>query len=443
MTIVIVGAGGVGFMLSNYLMDSHEVIVIDKNLQAIRDISSKLDVLAIHGDAKDLSLYENIDKNIDIFIAVTNNDDTNILVSLLIDEVLTIRKKIIRLNDDIYNLPNIKERLNLDHAIFPIKEVLSRVKRTIDYPYAQSIKSLENTNFTVSSLYLENIDEPISQEEFLASLQSNIKLCGIKRGNEFYLPSPCEMLLKNDLVYMICKIEDLQAIGDKYGPNYPNIEGCVLFGGDKLACKIANILIKRGIHVRMFEKDITLCKYAQETLGEDATIYHTKYGLDHHFNEDEMQNAQMVIATTNKDEFNLVKCLEAKYNSIPKVVAINNDPEYTSLMRNSKIEIIRGLKPSSFYSIAEKLDDINLVVTKKYCAKDATVLIKHTFGLLVATKIKDFSSKIQALGLFFILRGDEIIPIEEDASINLHDSIVACCESENTKHIKKWLDKQF
>lgn len=443
MTVIIVGAGGVGFKLCDYLMDSNEVIVIDKNIQAVQNISSQLDVLAIHGDGKDLNLYKNIDKNIDIFIAVTNSDDTNILVSLLIDEVLQIRKKIIRLNDEIYNLPNIKKRLNLDHAIFPSQEVLNRVKRVVKYPYAQSIKSLENTNFTISSIQLNNIENSISQKEFFSFAQENLKLCGIKREDRFFIPKSGDLLYTYDLVYLICTINDLEILGQKFGPNYPNITGCVIFGGDKLACQIAKILLLKNIKVRIFEKDINLCKYAQEYLGEDVNIYHTKYGLDHHFKQDEMLNAQMVIATTNEDEFNLTKCLEAKYNSIPKVVAINNDSEYTSLMRNLKIEIIRGLKSSAFYSITEKLDDINLIITKKFCSKDATVLIKHTYGLVVATTIKDFSQKVQNLGLFFIIRGDKIFSISEDSNINLHDTLIVCCESENVKYAKKWLEKQF
>lgn len=443
MNIVIVGAGGVGFMLCEYLMDSHEVTVIDKNPQAIENISLQLDVLAVQGDGKDLSLYENLDKNIDIFIAVTNSDDANILVSLLVDEVLSIRKKIIRLNDNIYNLPTIKERLNLSHAIFPSHEVLNRIKRTLEYPYTQSIKSIENTNFTITSILLNNLDNPISQEEFLSFANGFIKLCGIKRGDNFIVPKPNDMLISNDLVYVICKITDLEPIGQEFGTKFPKISGCVIFGGDKLSCEIAKILLQKNIQVRIFEKDINLCKYAQEYLGEDVSIYHTKYGLDHHFKQDEMQNAQMVIATTDEDEFNLVKCLEAKYNSIPKVIAINNDPEYTSLMRNSKIEIIRGLKSSAFYSITEKLDDVNLVLAKKYCAKDGTILIKHTYGLVVATTVKDFTPKVESLGLFFIIRGDEIITITQNSNINLHDTLVVCCISENSKKLKKWLEKQF
>lgn len=443
MNVIIVGAGEVGFMLSEYLMDSHNVIVIDKDIQAVHDIGSQLDVLPIHGDGKDLSLYENMDKNIDIFIAVTNNDDTNILVSLLIDEVLQIRKKIIRLNDDIYDLPNIKERLNLDHAIFPLKEVLNRVNRMLDFPFIQSIKHIENTNFTISAIQLTNLYNPISQDEFLSNVSKDVKICGIKRGDRFFLPNFDDKLEKNDSIYLLSTMDNMQIIGEKFGPKYPDIGGCILFGGNKLACEIAKILLLKSVHVRIFEKDINLCKFAQESLGEDVSIYHTKYGLDHHFKQDEMLNAQMVIATTKEDEFNLVKCLEAKQNSIPKVVAINNDPEYTSLMRVSNIEIIRGLKSSAFYSIAEKLDDINLIMAKKYCAKDATVLIKHTFGLVVATSIKDFTPKVEELGLFFIIRGDEILPISENENINLHDSLVVCCETNNINKAKKWLEKQF
>lgn len=443
MKILIVGAGGVGFLLCRALMDNHEVIVVDKNQEAIENISSKLDILSIHGDGKNPKLYENLDKNIDLFIAVTNSDDVNLLSCFMIDEVLHVRKKIIRLQDEFYNTDSIKSRLNLTHIILPIDETLQRFKRVLSSPFAQSIKSIEYSDFTLSSFIVKNLEKPIAQDEFFSIVKNSYVLCAIERNGDFFIPLKYDEINNEDLIYIVSMPKTFEVLARKYGYDYPKIEGCVVFGADKLGCKVANELVENGISVRVFEKDLKLCQKAQEELREDINVYHTQYGLDHNFNEDEMRNAQMVIATTNKDEYNLVKCLEAKYNSIPKVIAINNDLEYTSLMRNSKIEIIRGLKSSAFHSILEKIGDTSLVITKRFCGKNAMILSKKAYGLIGDLKLKDINQKLLALGSFFVIKNEDIEFINEDTIVQNGDILVICSKSKNEAIVKKWLEKQF
>lgn len=423
-------------------MGSHEVVIVDKNEEAISNISTKLDVLAINGDGKNLYLYQELDKNIDIFIAVTNSDETNLLSCLIVDEVLQVRKKIVRLKNSFFNSDNLKEKLKLSSAIFPINETLQKVKRTIDNPYARSIKTIDNSTNILSSFRIKKVDE-ISQDEFLSSVDERVFICGVERDGEFFIPTTQTNLQKNDYIYLLAKPKEIEILGKIYDDTCQTPTNCVIFGADDLGIKIAQLLIEHGINIRVYEKDISFCKKAQESLGEGAQIYHTTYGIDHEIKTDDTQNIDMLIATTNDDEFNVAKCLEAKSNGISKVFCINNDIEYISLLKKSEVNVIRGTKSTAYYSILEKLDDVNLVLQKRFCGKNAIMLIRQTYGLISSGEIKDFTPKISSLGLFCIVRNDEILYMQDNMSIAHNDILLAFCKSESANSVKKWLEKQF
>ncbi|MDH5544304.1 MAG: Trk system potassium transporter TrkA [Gammaproteobacteria bacterium] len=83
--IIIAGGGNIGRRLAKALEHQYQVKIIDHNLAHSREISAMLEkTIVLHGDAADsgLLLEENIE-NTDVFCAATNDDEANILSSML------------------------------------------------------------------------------------------------------------------------------------------------------------------------------------------------------------------------------------------------------------------------------------------------------------------------------------------------------------------------
>ena len=98
MNILIAGVGKVGFNLAKSLCVRHNITVIDKNLEALYAIQESLDILPLRGDAEDTKTYQSlIGQDIDLFIAVTNVDNVNLISTLIASSVLNIKKKFVRL----------------------------------------------------------------------------------------------------------------------------------------------------------------------------------------------------------------------------------------------------------------------------------------------------------------------------------------------------------
>ena len=143
MNIIICGAGKVGFSISKQLSSQgHSVTVIDQSSEDIKKINDTQDVKGIVGRATLPSVLENAGaENADMIIAVTRNDETNMIVCQLASSLFNISKKIARIRtkdflegkwSKLYNKSNIP----IDVIISPEKEVAKSLFRRLEAPGA-------------------------------------------------------------------------------------------------------------------------------------------------------------------------------------------------------------------------------------------------------------------------------------------------------------------
>jgi len=83
--IMIAGGGNIGERLAASLEKNYRTKIIEMNLERCRELTERLkSTTVLHGDASDQEILigENIEDT-DVFLALTNNDDANIMSSLL------------------------------------------------------------------------------------------------------------------------------------------------------------------------------------------------------------------------------------------------------------------------------------------------------------------------------------------------------------------------
>ena len=431
MNIIIVGMGKVGFHLAQTLSIAHNVIVIDKNADALHSVQENLDVLPIHGSVEDAKTFELIPfHNIDLFIAVTNIDNINLISAITVDIVLDIKRKFIKLKENYFDHTEIKKRLNIDMFIFPTQLASNVVLSLLEYPNINNIKTLHYIDKKLISIIIPNDFLPIKIDF------NRFKIIGIERDDKFFIPQ-YDMIevLPNDLVYYFGVEDDISFINYK---NRCRIKNCVVFGADKLGRNIASDLIQKGCEVKVIEKNLELCQKADEFLMGEAEVINFKYGSHEIFENEGLKNADIFISTTNNDEFNIIKSLEARTTGIKKIVAINNEMQYYNLMHSLKITAVRGPKMSAYHKIMEEIDSKQVVIRKHFCGGKAMVLIRKIFekSSLVGKKIKPIDLKNSSI--FFIQKGI-LHSFKEDIVLTENDLIISFCVIEDSDMIEKWI----
>jgi len=130
--VVIAGGGNIGVRLALALEQTNQVKIIERNTKRARSISEKLNkAIVLIGDAADeeLLLEENID-NVDVFCALTNTEEANILSAMLAKR-LGARKVMALINRPSYS--ELVEAGSIDIAISPqqvtIGSLLAHVRR--------------------------------------------------------------------------------------------------------------------------------------------------------------------------------------------------------------------------------------------------------------------------------------------------------------------------
>jgi trk system potassium uptake protein TrkA len=141
--IIIAGGGNIGMRLARALQDNYRVKIIEREQKIAQRISEKLSsAIVLHGDAADgdLLLSENVE-NTDVFIAVTNDDEANILSAMLAKR-LGARKVMSLINRPAY-VDLVEETGQIDIAISPqqatIGSLLTHV-RQVDVSAVHSLR---------------------------------------------------------------------------------------------------------------------------------------------------------------------------------------------------------------------------------------------------------------------------------------------------------------
>ena len=101
MKIIIVGAGEVGYNIAGRLAsENKQVVVIDKDPDAIRRLSENLDIQVITASGSNPGVLINAGINeADILLAVTDSDETNLVACLMVNIISPTTKKLARIRD--------------------------------------------------------------------------------------------------------------------------------------------------------------------------------------------------------------------------------------------------------------------------------------------------------------------------------------------------------
>lgn len=135
--IVIIGAGEIGYDLASSLAaEKHDVIVLDRDRDALNTVTENLDVLCFEGNATSANdLVEAGVKDADILIAVTSIDEVNMIASMM-SKRLGAPMVIARVRSDELSQPNAPLKptdLGIDVIIHPeqsaAEEIVSLIKR--------------------------------------------------------------------------------------------------------------------------------------------------------------------------------------------------------------------------------------------------------------------------------------------------------------------------
>ena len=104
MKIVILGAGRIGSSLARNLSNSnYEVCIVDEDKNKLSELEDRLDIMTVEGSASHLNTLKKSGLDEDtIVLAVTSNDEVNIVACQIAKKAFDVKKTICRFRDNSY-----------------------------------------------------------------------------------------------------------------------------------------------------------------------------------------------------------------------------------------------------------------------------------------------------------------------------------------------------
>ena len=356
MNIIICGAGRVGFTIAKILSEQgHSITIIDQSSDDIQKIDDSLDVKAIVGKATYPSILEKANaSDADMIIAVTRNDEINMLICQIAFSIFNVQKKIARIRSQDYLNPKFtkvynKENLPIDVIISPEIEIAKSLQRKLEAPGA-----LDNVPFADNKIRLLEIliNEKCSLKEIklneltkkFSKLKANIM--GVIREGKFIILKKNDIMIQNDKAYVIINASQMKDTLNAFGHNEKISNKILIIGGGNIGFNLAKNLEESfdSTRVKIIEKDKERAELIASELND--TIVINGDALDEEvLMEANIDEVQTVLALTNDDEDNLmVSVLVEKFAkdksdlSEKRTMALINKPNYSLLQSSLKID---------------------------------------------------------------------------------------------------------
>ena len=197
--IMILGAGKIGRQMALRLQDDLTVKLVDSNKSKAWEIAPTLeDTLVLHGDGTDIDflLSENIDE-MDSFIAVTQDEQTNLLTGLLAKQ-LGAQHVIVHLATTSY-LP-IARRIGIDAAISKNMATVEAIMRVIKSSRQRSVSSFEDIELDAVEIVAEEGSRITSKPIKNLSLPQGVILGAVMHKDSIEIPGGESRIMSGDRV---------------------------------------------------------------------------------------------------------------------------------------------------------------------------------------------------------------------------------------------------
>ena len=356
MNIIICGAGRVGFTIAKILSEQgHSITIIDQSSEDIQKIDDLLDVKSIVGKGTYPSILEKANASeADMIIAVTRNDEINMLICQIAFSIFNVQKKIARIRSQDYLNPKFtrvynKENLPIDVIISPEIEIAKSIQRKLEAPGAldnvpfadNKIRLLEiliNDKCPIINIKLNDLTKKFPK------LDANIM--GVVRDDKFIILKKTDKIIKGDKAYVVINASQMKETLVAFGHNEKISNKILIIGGGNIGFNLAKNIEESfdSARVKIIEKNKERAEFIASELNN--TIVINGDALDEEvLMEANLEEVQTVLALTNDDEDNLmVSVLVEKFTNDKsdinekRTMALINKPNYALLQSSLKID---------------------------------------------------------------------------------------------------------
>lgn len=470
MKIIILGAGQVGASLAEGLVsEENDITMVDSDGDRLAKLQDRLDLRAVVGNAAVPSvLREAGAEDADLVIAVTQNDQSNLVACKLAHSVFNVPTRIARLRsrdflEDATLLA--PENFAVDYAMCPEQVITDYIGRLIEFPEALQVVEFARGRVSLVAVRAYEggllVGKPIHQMREHLPSGMDARIAAIFRGNQPVIPDGDTVIEAGDEVFLLAAAEHIRQVLRELRRMTTPVQRIMIAGGGNIGLRVAQKLEKR-YEIKIIESRKARAEQIANELKTSLVLLGD--ATDEELLEQEsIHEMDLFLSLTNDDEDNIMAGSLAKRLGCKRVVALINRRAYAEMIEGGPIDI--GISPAQV-SIGHLLahvrqGDVAEVHSLRRGAAEALELVAHgdtntskvvgkridqidfPRGVTVAAVVRNFD-KAEVIGRTdewtAITRYGEVVIAHHNTVIEAGDHVIVFC---TRKKLVKKVEKLF
>ena len=212
MYILIGGGGQVGYYLTKGLLQQgHEVLLLEKDSRRMAQLTEELGTAVARGDACEARTLADVGcDRADMVIAVTGDDEDNLVICQVAKERFHVKRTIARVNNPRYD--GLFNDLGIDLTVSPTRTILHMIEAEIPHHTVVPLITLTKAGLGLFEVTAPP-DSPAAGQTLRAlGLPSSVNIVLIMRSGENITPSGDTVIEPEDRVFALTTTEGEAAL---------------------------------------------------------------------------------------------------------------------------------------------------------------------------------------------------------------------------------------
>ncbi len=434
MRVLILGAGQVGSTVAETLVgEENDVTIVDTDPGALHALEDRLDLRVIQGHAANPQILEASGaRQADMLLAVTSNDETNMVACQIAYALFHTPTRIARIREQSYlEAEELFERqaFHIDVLINPEQLVTEYVHQLIKYPGSLQVLDFASGRVKLVAMRAYQGGPMIGSK--LAAIREHIprqdtRVAAIYRDGKSISPTGDTVIQPDDEVFFLAATPDIRKVMSEFAPSQKGVKKVVVAGGGNIGMRLAAAL-ERDYNVKLIERSETRAQYLAEQLKN--TMVYVGNGADEDLLDAEgVGNTDVFCAVTNDEEANILSSMLAKRRGAKRVMAIINRASYVELVQNSDIDVAISPKLATISRLLSHVrhGDVAVGHSLRRGAAEAIEAVAHgdadhsrVVGRTIGEIVLPPGTTIGA-----VVRGEEVLISHHDIEIKTGDHII-------------------
>ena len=427
MKIIVVGCGKIGTaLIESLIAEGHELVAVDRSPAVLENVTNIYDVMSACGNGTDWDLLTEINtEDADLFIAVTDSDELNML-SCFLAKRLGAKHTVARIRNPEHNdgsLDFLRNQLELSLVINPERLVARELYNMLKLPSAARVETFSGRGLEMIELKLKNdsILDGISLIELRKKYPYKFLIGMVQREDEVFIPDGNFRLKSGDKISVIATSAEIQKFLKSVGMLQKQVRSVMILGASDTAYYLTKMLLNSGNSVKVLDKNEERCRVFSQSLP-GAIVLCGDGAQQELLLEEGLEETDAFVALTGMVEQNVLVSYFAASHKVPKVISKVNRDEFSPLAEQLGLEsvvsprkTVANILVRYARALENSLDSSVETLYKLVNGKaEALEFIVHEDGAVCHVPLKDLALKDNILIAGITRNRKSIIPSGAD-----------------------------